>query len=471
MNLRIWTLGILVAAGAPLVGCGDAQDERTRFNAVLDGAVAPVSAGSIDTGILKDQSTYQPQDVEPLNILGAALGSAGGDGASLPKIDEPPEAAAVRALYAKSIDGILEGNIDDMMDAYVDEQVAALRDSDFVDNAYVLVESIDALWSSLSEKLDDADRGAVESSARLVPLLRDFFVRSATITLIDDDAASITYTAEGIQSTGEALKPAFLEVLEPLLANLPADQLPPGPDGEPLSAEKMYDESLAEMVAAVRMSADDEGIPVRRQGDSWRLDLGYTFTEDDADALNTFLLVVIDAVDALNQQIEAAEKLDSATLNQILGNWSMQSGMQVLGASAAVQPLLQKLAGGPQASGDAAPASGGQEVSFADDVLPLLTERCFGCHNPNGRAATGRRPIPLDLSPEKAYAQLVGATSTLDSSLTLVTPGDPAASFLYNKLAEQEPLAGRRMPLNDDPLTDEELKKIADWIAAGAPDN
>ena len=479
LDMRVFLCGLLGVVGALLVGCGNAEDDPTRFNFVMDGSVTPVAAGSVDVGILQDQSTYQPQDVEPLNIVGGAVGG-GAAGAKLMPVDEAPEAAAVRKRFATMFGGVFEANVDDVLDSYVDEQVKALRDGEFVDNAYVLVESIEGLWSTLSDKLGDVDLKAALDAPKFIPLFRDLYVASAEITLLSDGSATLTLSPERLQANGEALKPAFLAVLEPMMQSLPLGQFIPGAGGESISPDLIYDQFLASTVAAATMSAGGAGTKFTRVDDSWRQDLGYTLTEDDADGLNVLLLAVIDAVEALDRQLDAAETLDVPTLQQIVQGWALQSGMQVMGASAAVAPLLQRLSGGEMPAmpaGDAMPgdvADAGAEtaaVSFAADVLPILTEKCAGCHNPEGRANSGRRPIPLDLSADKAYAQIVGQASSTDPDLKFVVAGDLEASLLYNKVAEDEPTAGRRMPLNNDHLTNEELQKIAAWIQAGAPDN
>jgi hypothetical protein len=99
-----------------------------------------------------------------------------------------------------------------------------------------------------------------------------------------------------------------------------------------------------------------------------------------------------------------------------------------------------------------------------------------GCH--------GERPtdsVALDLRAARAYSQLVNAQSQVRKGALRVKPGDPAASFLLNKITgDLGPREGKRMPL--DPITgvpvahssmDADYVKyiLAPWVAAGAPEN
>jgi hypothetical protein len=71
------------------------------------------------------------------------------------------------------------------------------------------------------------------------------------------------------------------------------------------------------------------------------------------------------------------------------------------------------------------------------------------------------------------YAKLVdvkarGAGAT---DLTLVIAGKPDESYLYQKLSQDKPRTGARMPSNGDPLDAARLNLVRDWIAAGAENN
>jgi hypothetical protein len=73
-----------------------------------------------------------------------------------------------------------------------------------------------------------------------------------------------------------------------------------------------------------------------------------------------------------------------------------------------------------------------------------------------------------------AYAAIVGQPAPADEACggTLVVPGSPDSSYLYQKLASPTPCAGSQMPRGDfgpQPLAGCELDLVRGWIVAGAP--
>ena len=102
-------------------------------------------------------------------------------------------------------------------------------------------------------------------------------------------------------------------------------------------------------------------------------------------------------------------------------------------------------------------------VSFRNQVLPILTERCVMCH------VQGAEQGALSLFPE-AWSQLVGVKAS-ESALNRVEAGAPERSYLYLKLLGQQESAGgsgARMPFQQDPLTAAELDLFKRWITEGA---
>jgi hypothetical protein len=91
------------------------------------------------------------------------------------------------------------------------------------------------------------------------------------------------------------------------------------------------------------------------------------------------------------------------------------------------------------------------KVTFADDVFPILDNKCVSCHN------TDEAKGGLDLAS-------FGATMTGGSGGAIVVSADPKASRLYTLAAHtEEPV----MPPKGTKATDEELKVIAAWITGG----
>lgn len=100
-----------------------------------------------------------------------------------------------------------------------------------------------------------------------------------------------------------------------------------------------------------------------------------------------------------------------------------------------------------------------------DVVQQIFDENCTGCH---GTGAV------LDLSRGLSYAHIVDhAVPPVEScGGTLVVPGDPASSYVYQKLTLSHPCAGAQMPLDElftsQPLPDCMTSIVRDWIQAGA---
>ncbi len=98
-------------------------------------------------------------------------------------------------------------------------------------------------------------------------------------------------------------------------------------------------------------------------------------------------------------------------------------------------------------------------ISYRRDIRPILSDRCFKCHGPDGAAR--RAGLRLDrrddaLSPRDGFPA--------------ITPGDPAASALVARIHEIDP--DDRMPPADSgriPLTEEERARLVRWIEGGAP--
>jgi len=115
----------------------------------------------------------------------------------------------------------------------------------------------------------------------------------------------------------------------------------------------------------------------------------------------------------------------------------------------------------------AAPALGGDAVSFQRDIAPLLKSHCAPCH------LTGDEGGKMALHPAAAYQTLVGVKS-IESPLLRVKPGDPDKSYIVRKVEGTHLEAGGmglRMPMDGSYLQPEEIKLIRDWIRAGAPKN
>ena len=75
----------------------------------------------------------------------------------------------------------------------------------------------------------------------------------------------------------------------------------------------------------------------------------------------------------------------------------------------------------------------------------------------------------LVLTTGRGY-QVVGKPSLEMPQLALVTPLDPANSYLYRKITGSG-ITGDRMPQGGPYLNDAQIKLIRDWIRRGAPND
>lgn len=100
---------------------------------------------------------------------------------------------------------------------------------------------------------------------------------------------------------------------------------------------------------------------------------------------------------------------------------------------------------------------------LSDVEQKIFTRGCMfsSCHSASASPAGG-----LSLA-GSTYEKLVNAKSTLAPEKLRVVPFDPDASFLYEKIAQDKPSAGKRMPPGQ-PLPEDEIAMIRAWIAGGA---
>jgi hypothetical protein len=100
-----------------------------------------------------------------------------------------------------------------------------------------------------------------------------------------------------------------------------------------------------------------------------------------------------------------------------------------------------------------------------DLVQMVFDQNCTSCHAPGA---------DLDLFDGHSCGNLIGKPPPATEACggTLVVPGDPTRSYLYQKLSSSQPCFGQQMPLNEffsQPLPDCVVAIVHDWIAAGAP--
>ncbi len=100
----------------------------------------------------------------------------------------------------------------------------------------------------------------------------------------------------------------------------------------------------------------------------------------------------------------------------------------------------------------------GETVRFNRDVLPILSDKCFHCHGPDG----GSRKADLRLDEESFL------TREAESGLALVSPGDPEKSELIYRITSKEDDEVMPPPEDAKQLTPKEKEILSAWVKSGA---
>jgi hypothetical protein len=110
---------------------------------------------------------------------------------------------------------------------------------------------------------------------------------------------------------------------------------------------------------------------------------------------------------------------------------------------------------GPSSPSPAADAKKPAKITYDEHVLPLLRDKCIGCHNPD----KSRGGLVLS-----NFQKLMQGSS----SGVVVKPGDPEGSPLFRVVShKEEPFMPPKSPM----LPQESLDLIQKWIAGGALEN
>jgi len=96
---------------------------------------------------------------------------------------------------------------------------------------------------------------------------------------------------------------------------------------------------------------------------------------------------------------------------------------------------------------------------FNREIRPILSRNCFACHGPDEHDRRGG--LRLD--------DRAAATSELESGLTAIVPGNPAASELVARIHSTDADVVMPPPESNHVLTADQKASLEQWIAAGAP--
>jgi hypothetical protein len=96
-------------------------------------------------------------------------------------------------------------------------------------------------------------------------------------------------------------------------------------------------------------------------------------------------------------------------------------------------------------------------------ILPLFEQRCSPCHTTEHRGG-------LALESGEGVGRTLVNVPSARSDRVLLVPGAHAKSYLMHKLVGTPNILGDRMPPPPRaPLSEKDLRLVADWIDSGAP--
>lgn len=102
-----------------------------------------------------------------------------------------------------------------------------------------------------------------------------------------------------------------------------------------------------------------------------------------------------------------------------------------------------------------------KEVSYKNDVRPIINDYCLSCHTPGGK---GYEKSGLDM---RTYQSLMKGTKFG----SVITPGDSFTSVLI-QLIEGRAHSSLKMPFGiNGSLSKENIEILKKWVQQGARDN
>jgi hypothetical protein len=107
------------------------------------------------------------------------------------------------------------------------------------------------------------------------------------------------------------------------------------------------------------------------------------------------------------------------------------------------------------------PSQGQPEVSYKNDVVPIIHDYCLNCHEPGGK---GYEKSGLDM---RTYQSLMKGTKFG----TVIKPGDSFTSILI-QLVEGRAHASIKMPFGmSGGLAKDKIEILKKWVNQGAKNN
>ena len=356
--------GMLLAGLFIVGGCGRKEEQPTRLNKTLgDSAVGvPTSPGNVDPAILSDQAAYKPAQYEPLE--GRRTGGGGTPAAG-------PEAEAIRGLLDDYYAALFEMDIDTLLDSFDPEQVAALREDDYMSTFYETQDAFRDAWAMLKDKASGPEIEAVTTLISALPTLAQPLADATTIEVIDEENAVARFDLQQFQlpeefmaaamDAGEKLMPVIMGSMmggEVSAGEPGAEPMPAGPPME--FSPEMFQQMMAQQA---EMGGQQNDTPLRKIDGEWKMVLPVTIQEEHADLVNEALLLVKDLLGELTAQFDQAETLDAETLTQIATPVIMSKTPAFLGLSARFEAMAADFMAAQAEAAEAGDETGEEEVA------------------------------------------------------------------------------------------------------------
>jgi len=337
-------------------GCGEGDEQPTRFNQTLGGtpAGAPTAAGSIDPGILRDPKDYTPQSYEPL------------EGES-PAAAEGPEAEKIRGVFTGLADAISDFDFTTALDAFVPEQVAAITGEDeYLDNLDALKDALTSFVQVLKDKTPGTADQASDAAGGLPPELLKSLNTAFTISVLDQENAVATLDMSQVEMPAE-VRAKMAEQLQANMAMMaqlgggglgvapPDGTAAPGAGGAEPPSDELIQNRIDSLLSA------QYSVPLRKVDDEWKLVLPITIQEQHAELINEAVVIFKDAFNDLAQAFGQAETLDEQTATQIGSQVMMRHMPAVIGLVGRAMPMISSMMEEqPGTEAEAAEADGDQ---------------------------------------------------------------------------------------------------------------
>ncbi len=136
----------------------------------------------------------------------------------------------------------------------------------------------------------------------------------------------------------------------------------------------------------------------------------------------------------------------------VLSACSGQATQPEPAAATQVNQALNQTSSATEATAAQPASKASSEVSFANDVMPILENRCNKCH--------GIEQVKKGLDMTTYEGLMLGSNNG-----AVIEPGNAAESFLVEQINKG------KMPKRASKLSPEEIQLITDWVNAGAINN